>query len=581
MSSDNNKTRAEQLKADGNALYVRNDFSAARSKYTQAIKLDDNNAVLYSNRAATYIALKQYLDAAKDARKAVDLDPKNGKAWARLGKSAYELHLHELSVDAWKKALETLPASGLSSQEEQLKKHFEEGLKLAETGLAAVRDRSMDDNQMFTFPNTPDKLPWMKALAMEDVLTANNVLNTCAWPLMNAYKDFSDGVKYMKQLKRTETGAEGNLNALQLIVGGILRDQRVFHMDVADWIENLQLQVEFELAAFGGWPEGGAETIKEAVVKLLEDKGWKATRLALGATIRANLIYGISLFRAWFLRAYFADRSGQSKTVAMQYYNSIVDVLEWGATTWHDVPTSDRGVIFLKTFVRAIRRIRLEAYLSALREYEAEAGEETPKFNVEELIDMANQMVEETSNNMPKAGDDAPMDKGAWYSFYVFPIAEAHATLGAVFLQQGLSAKQEGDAEEAENMLAAAAKFYKKAAEMYPPDDENFPFFLKISFEAEWHRGRPLSETLPLCDRIRKALPAVAKIWEFNPADKLRSHIHQLDEFETRAYTGLLEGKFAMDTLSVSVINNKIWMKLTHSSTRFAAGMQSDIALNF
>ncbi len=48
-------------------------------------------------------------------------------------------------------------------------------------------------------------------------------------------------------------------------------------------------------------------------------------------------------------------------------------------------------------------------------------------------------------------------------------------TLGAVFLQQGLSAKQEGDSEEAENMLAAAAKFYKKAAEMYPPDDENFP----------------------------------------------------------------------------------------------------------
>ena len=44
-----------------------------------------------------------------------------------------------------------------------------------------------------------------------------------------------------------------------------------------------------------------------------------------------------------------------------------------------------------------------------------------------------------------------------------------------MFLQQGLSAKQEGDAEEAENMLAAAAKFYKKAAEMYPPDDENFP----------------------------------------------------------------------------------------------------------
>ena len=76
--------------------------------------------------------------------------------------------------------------------------------------------------------------------------------------------------------------------------------------------------------------------------------------------------------------------------------------------------------------------------------------------------------------------------------------------------------------------------------------------YLKIAFEAEWHRGRPLSETLPLCGRIRKSLPAVAKIWEFNPGDKLRRHIHQLDMFEARAYTGLLEEKYTMDTPSVS-----------------------------
>ena len=44
--------------------------------------------------------------------------------------------------------------------------------------------------------------------------------------------------------------------------------------------------MQFELTAFGGWPEGGAETVKEEAVKLLEEKGWKATRNALGATIR-------------------------------------------------------------------------------------------------------------------------------------------------------------------------------------------------------------------------------------------------------------------------------------------------------
>lgn len=49
------------------------------------------------------------------------------------------------------------------------------------------------------------------------------------------------------------------------------------------------------------------------------------------------------------------------------------------------------------------------------------------------------------------------------------------STLGAVFMQQGLSAKRANDAEQAESMLAAAAKFYKKAAETYPPDDEKAP----------------------------------------------------------------------------------------------------------
>lgn len=44
-----------------------------------------------------------------------------------------------------------------------------------------------------------------------------------------------------------------------------------------------------------------------------------------------------------------------------------------------------------------------------------------------------------------------------------------------MFLQQGLSAKQANDTEQAGMMLSTAAKFYNTAAGMYPPDDENFP----------------------------------------------------------------------------------------------------------
>lgn len=38
-------------------------------------------------------------------------------------------------------------------------------------------------------------------------------------------------------------------------------------------------------------------------------------------------------------------------------------MLEWGAETWKDVPSEDRGYIFQKTFVRAIKRLKMDAYL--------------------------------------------------------------------------------------------------------------------------------------------------------------------------------------------------------------------------
>ncbi len=41
----------------------------------------------------------------------------------------------------------------------------------------------------------------------------------------------------------------------------------------------------------------------------------------------------------------------------------MIDVLEWGAEKWKDVPSDDRGYIFQKTFVRAIKRLKMDAYL--------------------------------------------------------------------------------------------------------------------------------------------------------------------------------------------------------------------------
>ena len=86
--------------------------------------------------------------------------------------------MYEMSIDAWKKALATLPSADLSPLETQLKEQFEEGLKLAQAGLAAQESRSMNEHRLHALP-VDAKPAWIVALEMEDVLTANNVLNSC------------------------------------------------------------------------------------------------------------------------------------------------------------------------------------------------------------------------------------------------------------------------------------------------------------------------------------------------------------------------------------------------------------------
>ena len=53
-------SQAEVLKAEGNALFVQNDFSGAYKKYSAAIKLDNQNAILYCNRAACSFGLNRW-----------------------------------------------------------------------------------------------------------------------------------------------------------------------------------------------------------------------------------------------------------------------------------------------------------------------------------------------------------------------------------------------------------------------------------------------------------------------------------------------------------------------------------------
>eukprot|EP00026_Physarum_polycephalum_P008497 Phypoly_transcript_08585.p1 GENE.Phypoly_transcript_08585~~Phypoly_transcript_08585.p1 ORF type:complete len:482 (+),score=27.99 Phypoly_transcript_08585:45-1490(+) len=86
---------SQALKDKGNQCFAKNDFSNALSYYTQAINVDPNNHVLYSNRSAAYLQVKDYQKALDDAHKCVQIEPTFIKGTLRLADAQF--HLNQFS----------------------------------------------------------------------------------------------------------------------------------------------------------------------------------------------------------------------------------------------------------------------------------------------------------------------------------------------------------------------------------------------------------------------------------------------------------------------------------------------------
>ena len=60
---------------------------------------------------------------------------------------------------------------------------------------------------------------------------------------------------------------------------------------------------------------------------------------------------------------------------ALEYYNRVVEVLEWGRRVWKNETTEDRGIIFQDTFLRGVKCLRLDTLMKvcplSLNEYDS------------------------------------------------------------------------------------------------------------------------------------------------------------------------------------------------------------------
>ncbi|KAJ4862704.1 tetratricopeptide repeat domain-containing protein [Trichoderma breve] len=124
---------ADELKALGNKAIAEKNFDDAIDKFTQAIALQPENHILYSNRSAAYASKKDWDNALKDAEKTTEIKPDWAKGWGRKGAALHGKGDLLGANDAYEAGLKHDPSnaqlkSGLASVEKAMQAEAGGGL---------------------------------------------------------------------------------------------------------------------------------------------------------------------------------------------------------------------------------------------------------------------------------------------------------------------------------------------------------------------------------------------------------------------------------------------------------------------
>ena len=96
---------ANALKQKGNDAFAAKDYASAVAAFSEAIKLDSSNHVLFSNRSGAYAAQQNWAEAEADARTCLQLKSDWPKGHQRLGAALHGAKRFEESIKAYNDGL--------------------------------------------------------------------------------------------------------------------------------------------------------------------------------------------------------------------------------------------------------------------------------------------------------------------------------------------------------------------------------------------------------------------------------------------------------------------------------------------
>ncbi|KAK1225865.1 hypothetical protein PQX77_011175 [Marasmius sp. AFHP31] len=492
------QVRADSLKDEGNKLFVAKKFDAALKKYSEAIALDGQNPILFANRAACKLSLRRYMEAATDAAKATELNPNYPKAWARLATAYDELRQFEQSVKCWSKALETLPQENLAESELKQKEQYEKGCAAARSAEKDWKKEAQGRTYTTRVTAENSQLPWVRAMELRVELERERKYDSSAWAIASAYEQFLAGTTEMDDVKTFPIAGRlsamaFNLCSIANITNAILCDRRVLRFADSAWVTKVNRQIRGETAGTGAWTNAGPAALMQEANNRRVEKGWGNVRQAVSTTVRC-----------WILLGHLQGGLNQNEVLQLEYLGRVLEVIRWGRREWNGVPTENRGVVFLESFMYGVQGLHMEAMMKVSSR---EKNVEKKLQLLEELREEADEVIESVSGNPIPPRENDPSFAAA---YYYYPRGSAYSMKGYYHREK---AKLTTDQTEAKRLMREAANEYMSACQDFYEDDEHHSWFMSIALENMVSGSAPPRDTANCMEKLKAALPKMQKIW--------------------------------------------------------------------
>lgn len=147
IENEDFKVISNKLKDEANIEFQKGDIEKSIELYTQAINIDPDNHILYSNRSAAYMKVDSKSKSLWDAEKCLELEPSFIKGYNRLGVAQQSLKRYDAAIETFKKGIKLDPNNTIlwsllnSCQEVQ---NTDKQLRFAD----AAKERQLEEDRL-------------------------------------------------------------------------------------------------------------------------------------------------------------------------------------------------------------------------------------------------------------------------------------------------------------------------------------------------------------------------------------------------------------------------------------------------